>query len=118
MKFKVPAHRVLIKLAGIDEALNVKVSEDLKKLGFQVAHESGQEEFVVSATERGTVAQIGPMAWKHPDYGYGTPDWQPWCKVGDTVMYGKYAGKVVKDTDTGDNYMVINDDDIILVIEE
>ena len=41
-----------------------------------------------------------------------------WCKVGDKVIFGKYAGKMVENRDTGEEFMVINDDDIQLVIVE
>jgi len=116
IKFKVPAHRILVKLPDLNETFDV--SDDLKKLGFKVAHESGQEMIVKTATEKGVVVDIGPMAWKHSSWGYGTPEWQPWCKVGDTILFGKYAGKIVTNPDTLEEFMLINDDDVQLVLEK
>jgi co-chaperonin GroES (HSP10) len=105
-----------VKLAEIEEAF--EVPEGLKKLGFQAKHAFGEEQFAKAATDVGTVYAIGPTAWKHPDYGYGGPEWEPWCKIGDRVIFGKYSGKQVHNKDTGEEFMVINDDDIQLVIVE
>jgi co-chaperonin GroES (HSP10) len=116
MKFNPAGHRVLILLEPPEEAF--ELPEGLKKLGFQAKHAFGEEQFARAATDVGTVAAIGPTAWKHKDYGYGTEEWEPWAKIGDRVIFGKYAGKQVQDRDTGAEYMVINDDDIQLVIVE
>ena len=67
------------------------------------------------ATTTGTVVSIGPNAWKAFDPG---PDWAPWAEVGDRVMYAKYGGKVVKDPDTNEEFVVLNDEDIISRIKE
>lgn len=116
MKYKCPAHRILVKIKSFDEQF--KVSEDLKRLGFKIAHESGQEDFVRSGTDQGTVVQIGPLAWKVASWGYGTADWQPWCEVGDEIIFAKYAGKMIIDPDDGTVYMAINDEDVILIVEK
>ena len=87
-------------------------------MGFQAKHAFGEEQFARAATDVGTVAAIGPTAWKHKDYGYGTAEWEPWAKVGDRVIFGKYSGKQVHNKDTNEEFMVVNDDDIQLVIVE
>lgn len=61
------------------------------------------------ATMRGTVEAVGINAWKAFDDG------QPWAKVGDKVVFRKYAGEVIKDGDI--EYRVINDEDILSTIE-
>ena len=38
---------------------------------------------------------------------------KPWCKVGDTVIWARYAGKPVEDN-TGELYHLINDEDLKL----
>lgn len=65
-----------------------------------------------SGVEEGTVVAVGPMAWKSPDLGYGTPDWQPWVNVGDKVIYAKYSGKHTTDPETGEELLVLNDVDV------
>lgn len=118
MRLEPVGHRVIIKPCEIETGLGVTVSEDLKKLGFVVQAGLGEEERVKMATDRGIVTAVGPMAWKHPDYGYGTLDWEPWAKVGDEVIFAKYAGKVVVDPDDGVEYFVINDEDVQVKIKE
>jgi co-chaperonin GroES (HSP10) len=67
----------------------------------------------IAATEKGWVVDIGPNAY-YPPEKYG----QPWCKVGDKVIYAKYGGKIVTDPDTNEQFLVINDEDVIVGIEE
>jgi co-chaperonin GroES (HSP10) len=42
---------------------------------------------------------------------------EPWCKVGDLVIFGKYSGIFRKGKD-GKMYRLINDDDIVATLEE
>ena len=74
-----------------------------------------------AASQKGTVFQVGPMAWKNEVYGYGLPGWEPWCKEGDRVFFARYAGKFIRATDdplSEDHYIVLNDEDIQAVIEK
>lgn len=115
-KYKVPGHRILVKLFAKED--EVAVSDELKNLGFKVAHEIGMEQREKVASVRGIVLQIGPTAWKHRDYGWPSDDWEPWCKVGDTIIFAQYAGKLYQDAKTGDEVFLINDSDVQLVVEE
>jgi co-chaperonin GroES (HSP10) len=117
MKFKPAGHRLLVKPVDIieNEELNTKHGTLLSK-GFVIEKPDGQARRDAMGTDEGTVVAIGPSAWKHTDYGFGVwDDWKPWCKVGDKVTFGRYAGKL-KEID-GIDYMVINDDDVQLVEE-
>lgn len=38
-------------------------------------------------------------------------------KVGDRVFYAKYAGKWIENPDTGENLLVLNDEDIVAKVE-
>jgi co-chaperonin GroES (HSP10) len=42
---------------------------------------------------------------------------EPWCKVGDTVIFGKYSGIFRKGNDDK-MYRIVNDLDIVATIEE
>ena len=42
---------------------------------------------------------------------------RPWCKVGDTVIFAKYAGIMYKGKD-GKTYRIINDDNIVATTTE
>jgi len=60
-----------------------------------------------SETSTGEIVDIGPSAWLDPILGG-----EPWCKVGDKVLYSKYSGKFVTDPEDSVEYVVINDDAI------
>lgn len=99
---KVVGHRVLIR---------PKPLETKTESGIVISY-GDKEKLHKSGVEEGTVADIGPMAWKQVDLGYGTPDWQPWVEVGDKVLYAKYSGKFTQDPETGEEFLVVNDVDI------
>jgi len=63
------------------------------------------------AVERATVVAISPTAWK---------DWfdgQPWCKVGDEVIFAKYGGHVIKEEDD-EEFILLNDEDVLCIIDK
>lgn len=100
MMIEVCGHRVLIKPRDV---------EKVTKGGIYIPDNVADKE--ARATTVGKVVSIGPTAW------YDFPG-DPWCNIGDLVMYGKYAGKFVEDPDTKDKYMVVNDEDIICILKE
>ena len=55
----------------------------------------------------GKVIQTGPLAYKK-DMG------DPWCKEGDIVVIGKYAGKKLRFR--GVDLVIVNDDEILAVL--
>lgn len=64
-----------------------------------------------AAIDTGMVVDFGPTAFR--DFGAENP-----LKVGDTVVYAKYGGKTVKDPETGAEYVLLNDEDVIAIITE
>lgn len=61
-----------------------------------------------ASTQEGTIIGVGPNAWLAFDDG------KPWAKVGDRVIYAKYAGKFVKVEDK--TYVIVNDEDVQCVL--
>lgn len=59
-----------------------------------------------ASVDQGTVLTIGKTAFR--DFGG-----DPWCEVGDYVAYARHSGKFVKDPDTDEDILVLNDEDII-----
>lgn len=57
----------------------------------------------------GTIVKIGPSAWK--DYKGG----EPWAKVGDRVIFSKYAGAAIEDG-SEDGLVLLNDEDVQAII--
>lgn len=63
-----------------------------------------------AATDVGTVVDVGETAW------YGFADGRKWCKVGDRIQYARYAGKFVTDPETDEEFVIVNDDDVQVII--
>lgn len=62
------------------------------------------------AKERGEIVAVGAIA-------FTDPDWLHCPKVGDKVLYDRYAGSMVKGAD-GIDYRLINDKEIGAVLRE
>lgn len=62
-----------------------------------------------ASVDQGIVLTVGITAFR--DFGG-----EPWCGVGDYIAYARHAGKFVQDPDTGEDILVLNDEDIIAKI--
>ena len=60
----------------------------------------------------GTIAKVGINAWK--DFSDGTP----WAKVGDRVAFAQYGGFVIKDPISGEEFRLLQDEDICAIVRE
>ena len=61
------------------------------------------------------VVKVGPLAYKDPDK-FGSNACKPWCKEGQWVCIGRYAGARFKID--GGEVRIINDDEVIATILE
>lgn len=61
------------------------------------------------AVDKGTVAEVGALCWKDQRFN----NCEPWCKVGDRVLFVRYAGNEQEDPETGVMYTLVNDEDIL-----
>ena len=59
------------------------------------------------AEQRAVVIEIGPNAW---------PGEPARCKVGDKILFSKWAGHQCVGPDDGETYRVVNDNDIFMQI--
>ena len=67
-------------------------------------------------TNTGIVVDIGPNAFRAYSKDYSG---EPWCRVGDRVIFARYAGVVVQDPyDDNKEYVLISDDDVAAIIME
>lgn len=60
-----------------------------------------------AAQVRGVVHSVGERCWE----GY-----EPYAKVGDYILFSKYAGKVVEDPETDEQFIILNDEDVLGVV--
>jgi len=82
------------------------------KGGLFVPDEVREREAV--ATVVAYVLRVGPLAYQDPDkFGAGN---EPWCKEGDWVCIGRYAGSRFKID--GGEIRILNDDEIIATIAD
>ena len=105
MKLKPVGKHLLVKLHKLEDTDPV----------YARAHRAGiampeiKEKILAQrAVERATVVAISPKAWK---------DWfdgQPWCEVGDDVIFAKYGGHVIKDGE--EEFVLLNDEDLLCII--
>ena len=63
------------------------------------------------ASQCGNVLAVGPHAYQDKDR---FPD-GPWCKVGDWIMFARYAGSRIKIE--GGEVRLLNDDEVLATIE-
>lgn len=103
----VPGHRVLVRPDRLEES--DPHYQRAHKAGLLLPKEHEDLRRAEAAVDRGTIIAIGPTAWK--DFGG-----EAWCKVGDKIAFAKYSGKTV--TDNGENYLVLNDEDVVCIIKE
>jgi chaperonin GroES len=66
----------------------------------------------------GTIVAVGPSAWeafRRVDREGKMRNGEPWAKVGDHVHYAKNAGYRILDEETQEEYIVMQDEDVIVV---
>lgn len=101
MSLKAISFRVILKVKEVEEktASGIVLAVD-KKLERQ-------------AYTEGTIIDIGPDAWA------AFKPSQPFAglNIGDRVFYAKYAGKWIQDPETKEEFLVVNDEDIVCKVE-
>ena len=112
MTIEALGHRLTIRPDALKDSELVKAKELASKIdGFVFAKdaEDNLESQITreqAGVDQGIVLSIGKTAFR--DFGG-----EPWCDEGDYVAYARHAGKFVKDPDTDENILVLNDEDII-----
>lgn len=99
-------HRILVKPDSIEE--KDEAYKAAARMGIEVVKNERDRE--QAAIDTGTVISFGATVFK--DFGV---DSSP-IKVGDTVVYARYAGKVIEDPADKVKYVALNDEDVIAII--
>lgn len=101
-------YRVLVKAEKFEE-----FSEDVKRaksLGM-VIPELEDHKRQQASVDRGIVVAIGETAFR--DHDIECP-----IKIGDVVNYARFAGKIIVDPETKEEFVALNDDDLICIVKE
>jgi co-chaperonin GroES (HSP10) len=107
MKVKAIGHRLIVRPDPVEETTSggIILSMDVKRER--------------AASQKGTVLDIGPLAWTNEVIFGKNP--KPWCEVGDRVFFARYGGKVINLAEEGledDFVIVLNDEDLQALITE
>lgn len=68
-----------------------------------------------AASQYGTVVAVGDGCWVYHTKE-GKVKEKPWCAVGDKILFAKYAGRMLDDTEDGGKLILLNDDDVMAVV--
>lgn len=63
-------------------------------------------------TTIGVVLAYGKCAWRDLVKG------EPWCNVGDRILFAKHGGKIFQDPETNEDRILIQDRDVLGIMEE
>lgn len=111
MAIEALGHRLTVRPDKVVDSEAEKTKKLAEKAGFvlpdAIAEDLDAEMNRQQASvDQGYVLTIGKTAFR--DFGGDA-----WCAVGDYVAYARHAGKWVKDPETDENILVINDEDVI-----
>lgn len=107
MKIEPVTYRIVVKPHDITE--EDEAYRSAKKLGIQIAGNDIKRE--QEGVDMGTVLSMGPVAFE----AFNTPN--P-LKVGDTIIYARFGGKKVKDPETKEEFLILNDEDVIAILSK
>lgn len=100
----VPAlHRILIKQDKLEEADEVYIRA--RKAGIEIA-QTDDNKRAQAGVDTGTVIAIGETAFR--DFGTTSP-----VAPGDKIAYARFSGKFVKDPATSEEFVILNDEDVV-----
>lgn len=99
-------HRILVKADRLEEVDKTHVQA--KKLGLVIPDHDDKKR-AQAGVDKGTVISIGPTAFR--DFNAESP-----IKVGDYVAYARFAGKIIDDPETEEDFVLLNDEDIVCLI--
>lgn len=102
-----------VNLSGVrpvGRAVLVKpyVTEEKTGGGIILTRETVQRDQM--AEQKAVIVEIGPCAWRDEPF--------PRARVGDKILFSKWAGYQMTGTADGETYRVVNDSDIFMVITE
>jgi len=101
-------HRILIKQDVFEETN--KDYRKMKELGLVLPNTEDQKR-AQAGVDTGTVIAIGATAFR--DFGASSP-----ISSGDKIAYAKFAGKFITDPSTHEEFVILNDEDVVCVFKD
>ena len=101
-------HRIIVKQHKLEETN--KEYRKARDIGIIIPeHEDNRR--AQAGVDKGIVISIGPTAYR--DFNTEVP-----IKVGDTVAFARFSGKMIADPKDEEEYVALNDEDIVAVLTE
>jgi len=102
-------HRIVVQQDKLEETDEVYRKAKAAGIALVDLVDKSREQ---AAIDTGRVVSIGPTAFK--DFGADTTV----LSIGDTVVFAKYAGKVVIDPSSKERYVLLNDEDVVCLLKD
>lgn len=118
MRLKPVGWKVYLRMD--DAKTGLEVSKELATMGFEIRRGMDEHEIrrSIASEDIGTIVAIGPLAWRRQDLQgiREQSQWENWVEVGDRVVFGRHAGKLIREPTSGEWLMLVNDEDIQSII--
>jgi len=102
----------MINVKGYRILVDIDPIETVSKGGIFIVQD---ERLEAAGQQFGTVVSIGHTCWTTAEGS----KLEPWCEVGDRILFARHAGRFVFDPENRDKeFMIMNDTDVIAVISE
>lgn len=102
-------HRILVRPVSLKETDETLIRA--KASGIVIPENSTELKREQQGVDEGTVLDFGPTVFR--DFGTENP-----LKAGDIITYARHAGKAVKDPDTKEELLLINDEDVVCILKK
>jgi co-chaperonin GroES (HSP10) len=76
------------------------------------------EKIAAAASVTGTLVSMGEVAWKEFVDGVFKSVYEPYASIGDRIQFRRYTGVTVRDPDTEEEYILMNDSDVLSRFEK
>ena len=99
-------HRILVKQNKLEDT-----NKDYRRAAAAglILPETEDKARAQAGVDVGTIIALGSTAYK--DFGVDPP-----IKVGDQVAFARFSGKVIRDPKDDEEYVALNDEDIIAIL--
>lgn len=101
-------HRIIVKADKLEETDATFVKA--KSMGIVIPEHEDRKR-AQAGVDKGRVVSIGPTAFE--DFHTPCP-----FAVGDYVAFARFAGKLVTDPFTDEEYVALNDEDIVCIFKQ
>lgn len=100
-------HRILIKADRFEDV--DETTKRARQLGLEIPDHEDRKR-AQAGVDKGRVVAIGATAFR--DFGAESP-----ITVGDYIAYARFGGKIIVDPETNEEYVVLNDEDVVCIFK-